>query len=44
MNKQEMALKSAVDAAIRNMGLAAFKRTSFFLSNHVVVTDERKAA
>lgn len=44
MTKNEMTLKAAIETAIREMGMDAFKRTSFFLSNHVKATEERKAA
>jgi hypothetical protein len=44
MTKNEMTLKAAINSAIREMGMDAFKRTSFFLRNHVKTTQARKAA
>ncbi|MBK1793394.1 hypothetical protein JHL21_02640 [Devosia sp. WQ 349] len=44
MTKNEMTLKIAIEQAINEMGIDAFKRTSFFISNHVISADTRKAA
>lgn len=44
MTEQDMALRAAIDLALREMGIAAFKRTSFFLRNNSIPMMEKIAA